>query len=84
MDENTSRRCGSGPRARRGAQLLDGNGNSSAFSSALRAHNLDLGVAVQASTMVWSLDELEPRRGAPLSVQDLGIELGQGTFGRFT
>jgi len=59
-------------------------GNSSAFRNALRAHNLDFGVAVQASTMVWSLDKLDRRRGATLSVQDLGIELGQGAFRRFT
>src|SRR5690606_3600908 len=51
-------------------------GSSSEFGNAVRAHGLDLGVAVQANTKVWSLDSLERRRGEPVSVQDLGVKLG--------
>lgn len=59
-------------------------GNSSEFRNAVRAHGLDLGVAVQANTKVWSLDTLGRRRGDPVGVQELGIKLGRRAFRRLT
>ena len=52
-------------------------GSSSEFRNAVRAHGLDLGVAVQANTKVWPLDGLGRRHGEPVSVQDLGVKLGR-------
>jgi SRSO17 transposase len=59
-------------------------GNSSEFRNAVSEYGLDLGVAVQASTKVWSLDKLDRRHGEPLSVQDFGTKLGRRAFRRLT
>ena len=59
-------------------------GNSSEFRNTVRMFGLDLGVAVTASTKVWTLDKLERRRGAPGGAQDLGVKLGRRAFRRLT
>jgi SRSO17 transposase len=59
-------------------------GNSSEFRNAVRVYGLDIGVAVQANTKVWLLDSLGRRRGDPVGVQELGVELGRRAFRRFT
>jgi SRSO17 transposase len=59
-------------------------GASSEFRNTVRMFGFDLGVAVTASTKVWPLDKMNRRRGAPLSAQDLGVELGQRAFRRIT
>jgi SRSO17 transposase len=59
-------------------------GSSSEFRNAVRAHDLDFGVAVQANTKVWLLDKLGRRRGDPIGVQELGIKLGPRAFRRLT
>ena len=61
-----------------------GHGNSCAFRNAIRAHDLDFAVAVQANTKVWPLDKLERRRGEPISVQEYGTKLGRHAFRRLT
>jgi SRSO17 transposase len=65
--------------------LVDaGYGNSSEFRNTVRTHGLDFGVAVQASSKVWPLDKVGRRRGNPISVQALGVKLGQRAFRRLT
>ena len=59
-------------------------GDSSEFRNTVRMFGLDLGVAVAASTKVWTLDKLERRRGAPVGAQDLGVKLGRRAFRRLT
>jgi SRSO17 transposase len=59
-------------------------GTSTSFREGLRAHGLDFAVAITASTGVWLLDAAERRHGAPIGVQALGIDLGQGAFRRVT
>ena len=59
-------------------------GNSSEFRNSVRAHGLDLGVAVQANTKVWPLDKLGRRHGEPVSVRDLGVKLGRRAFRQLT
>jgi SRSO17 transposase len=59
-------------------------GTSTNFREGLRAHGLDFAVAITANTGVWLLDAAERRHGAPIGVQALGIELGQGAFRRVT
>ena len=59
-------------------------GNSSDFRNTVRIFGLDLGVAVQGSTKVWSLDARDRRRGEPLPCQELGIDLGRRAFRKLT
>jgi SRSO17 transposase len=59
-------------------------GGSSEFRNTVRMFGFDLGVAVTASTRVWSLDKLDRRRGEPIRAQDLGVELGRRAFRRLT
>jgi SRSO17 transposase len=59
-------------------------GGSSDFRNTVRMFGLDLGVAVSAAMKVWPLDKIERRRGAPLRVQDFGVELGERAFRRVT
>jgi SRSO17 transposase len=59
-------------------------GGSSEFRNTVRMFGLDLGVAVGASTKVWSLDKGGRRHGDPLSAQDLGVEIGRRAFRRLT
>jgi SRSO17 transposase len=59
-------------------------GNSSEFRNTVRMYGLDLGVAVQANTKVWLLDETDRRRNDPIGVQDLGVQLGRRAFRRLT
>jgi len=59
-------------------------GNSSEFRNTVRMYGFDLGVAIQSTTKVWTLDKIERRHGEPLSVQDLGTKLGPRAFRRIT
>ena len=59
-------------------------GNSSEFRNTVRAHGLDFGVAIQASTKIWPLDKMGRRRGDPIGAQDLGVKLGRRAFRRLT
>ena len=59
-------------------------GGSSDFRNTVRMFGFDLGVAVTASMKVWALDKIERRHGEPITVQDLGVELGRRAFRRLT
>lgn len=59
-------------------------GGSSEFRNTVRVFGFDLGIAMTGSTKVWALDTIERRRGDPVSVQALGIELGTSAFRRIT
>ncbi len=59
-------------------------GDSSDFRNVVRMHGLDIAVAVKAQTKVWVLDTLGRRRGDPVGVQELGVQLGTTAFRRLT
>ena len=59
-------------------------GGSSDFRNTVRVFGLDLGVAVSASMKVWALDKVDRRHGAPLTAQELGVDLGLRAFRRLT
>jgi SRSO17 transposase len=59
-------------------------GNSTYFRRRVRDHGLDFAVGITATTGVWLLDSQETCRGSPIGVQELGIQLGQRSFRRFT
>jgi SRSO17 transposase len=59
-------------------------GGSSAFRNTVRMFGLDLGVAVTASAKVWALDKIDRRQGDPVTVQQLGVDLGERAFRRLT
>ena len=59
-------------------------GSSSDLRNVIRMYGLDIGVAIGATTKVWLLDTAERRRGEPVAVQQLGIELGPAAFRRIT
>lgn len=59
-------------------------GRSSVFRETVRLFGLDYAVAVDAVTRVWLLDVSGRRRGDPIAVQQLGIELGPKAFRRLT
>jgi SRSO17 transposase len=56
-------------------------GNSSEFRNTVRMYGLDLGVAVQASTKVWTLDKIDRRRGEPIGAQDRAHHQGAMAHG---
>ena len=65
--------------------LLDsGYGDSSDLRNVIRMYGLDLGAAIKAHTKVWLLDATERRLRSPVSVKELGIELGPKAFRRIT
>jgi SRSO17 transposase len=59
-------------------------GDSSDLRNVIRTYGLDIGVAIKALTKVWLLDAAERRRGDPIGVQQLGIELGPKAFRQIT
>ena len=59
-------------------------GESHLFRETVRLLGFDYAVGVHAPTKVWVLDKAERRRGDPIGVQQLGIELGRGAFRRVT
>lgn len=59
-------------------------GDSCDLRNVIRMYGLDLGVAIKATTKVWLLDATERRRGDPIGVQQLGIQLGVKAFRRIT
>lgn len=59
-------------------------GDSSDFRNVVRTFGLDIAVAIKANTKVWLLDAAGRRRGEPIGVQELGIELGAKKFRRTT
>jgi SRSO17 transposase len=58
-------------------------GRSHDFRDFVRSKGLDYAVAVDADTTVWLLDE-HGRHPDPLRVRELGVELGEGAFGKIT
>lgn len=69
----------------RGVVLADSAyGDSSDFRNEVRWLGLDYAVGVHAPTMVWRVDTLDRRHGEPISVHDLGVEIGQRGFRRVT
>jgi SRSO17 transposase len=59
-------------------------GDSCDLRNVIRMYGLDIGVAIKATTTVWLLDSTERRRGDPIGVQQLGIQLGAKAFRRIT
>jgi SRSO17 transposase len=59
-------------------------GNSSAFRNEIRWLGLDYAVGVEAPTKVWRANKLDCRYGDPISVHDLGVEIGAKRFRRVT
>jgi SRSO17 transposase len=60
-------------------------GDSSKFREEVRFLGLDYAVGVHAPTNVWRVDSLDRRRGEPISVRDLGLEIRErGGFRRVT
>jgi SRSO17 transposase len=59
-------------------------GDSSAFRDGMRGLGLDYAVGVHGPTKVWRLDKLARRRGEPLSVAELGLQLSRSRFRRVT
>jgi len=59
-------------------------GSSLMFREALRAADLDYGIAVQSTTRVWTLDSKGRRRGEPTRVDKLAASLGRSAFRRVT
>lgn len=60
-------------------------GDSSKFREEVRWLGLDYAVGVHAPTKVWRVDGLDRRRGKPISVLDLGIDIrDRGGFRRVT
>jgi SRSO17 transposase len=69
-----------------GVLLADsGYGDSSKFREEVRWLGLDYAVGVHAPTKVWRADRFDCRRGKPISVLDLGLEIRKrGGFRRVT
>jgi SRSO17 transposase len=60
-------------------------GDSCDLRNVIRMYGLDIGVAIKAPTKVWLLDSAERWPGGPpVSVQELGIQLGPRAFRRLT
>jgi len=59
-------------------------GDSTAFRRGVACYGLDYAVAVSATMTVWSLDGAGRRRGDPVQVRQLGLDLGEGAFRRIT
>lgn len=59
-------------------------GDSSDFRDAVRKLELDYAVGVHGPTKVWRIDTLKRRRGEPISLHDLALELGRPRFRRIT
>jgi SRSO17 transposase len=58
-------------------------GRSHVFRDFVRFKGLDYAVAVRADARVWLLDQ-DGRKPAAMSVRQLGIDLGEGTFRKIT
>ncbi len=50
-------------------------GDSSKFREEIRLVGLDYAVGVHAPTKIWLVDKLDRRRGDPISVRDLGVDI---------
>jgi SRSO17 transposase len=61
-----------------------GYGDSSDFRNSVCVFGLDYALGIKAGTKVWTLDSLGRRRGDPIAVRDLGIQLGRKAFRRIT
>ncbi len=61
-----------------------GYGHDSEFRNGIRELEMDDGVGIHGPAKVWCLDSLGRRRGDPISVQQLGIQLGAKAFRRYT
>ena len=59
-------------------------GDSSDFRDGVRKLELDYAVGVHGPTKVWRMDTLKRRRGEPISLRDLALELGRTRFRRIT
>jgi SRSO17 transposase len=59
-------------------------GDSHVFRETVRILGLDYAVGVHAPTTVWRLDSCNRRRGDPIGVQALGLEVGPKAFRRVT
>jgi len=59
-------------------------GMSGLFREAVRSTGMDYGVAVQATTRVWSLDALGRRQNEPIRVDEYAASLGRAAFRRVT
>lgn len=59
-------------------------GDSSTFRESVRGLGLDYAVGVHGPTKVWRLDRLLRRRGEPVSVAQLALNLGRSHFRRIT
>lgn len=59
-------------------------GRSGLFREAVRAANLDYGVATRSDTKVWLLDARGRRRGEAVRADDLAVEMGRKAFRRVT
>ena len=61
-----------------------GYGNSSAFRNAVRALDLDIGVAVQSSTKVWLLNGQGRHKGDARCIADVGTAPSGTAFRKYT
>jgi SRSO17 transposase len=69
----------------KGIVLADsGYGDSSQFREALRVRGLDYAVGIKSLTKVWRIDSKLRRRGDPLSVRDLALQLDPKRYRRTT
>ena len=69
----------------RGVLLADAaSGSATAFRNGVRELGLDYAVGVNSTTHVWRVDRLGVRYGLPLSVLELGREVGRKGFRRST
>jgi SRSO17 transposase len=59
-------------------------GDSSAFRDALRTRELDYAVGVKGQTKVWRIDSHLRRRGDPVSLFDLSLQLNPTRYRRVT
>jgi SRSO17 transposase len=59
-------------------------GDASEFRAKIRAFNLDYAVGVESRTKVWCVDSLQRRRGDPLLVGSLALQIDPGAYRRVT
>jgi SRSO17 transposase len=59
-------------------------GRSHDFRDTVRVFGFDYAVAVDADTRVWLLDAQDRRCGGAIEVRQLGVDLGQSAFRKFT
>lgn len=69
----------------KGVVLSDnGYGDSSGFRAALRARGLDYAVAVKGTTKVWRIDSQCRRRGDPIGIGELSLQIAPMRYRRTT